>query len=184
MGGANAVNRQNIGGYFEFGLDKPELSDEPTPEEIAPTLRRSIRATLREESTGYYCILELSYQLGKRSFVRSDIDAEDLEEDLDGLNICAVRAFLSGDIDDRTLWCIFTLNQGEEEEGPSDLLDRFKTRLTKLDRRRIDAAIGRFGPCEPLFEWQPGSAVLGRPHSMCGGKTREDLYVCRLRVAA
>jgi hypothetical protein len=128
---------ESIGGYLSYCLDEPSWEEEPTPEQIAPILRRSIRATLRQRSTGYFCILELSYQLGKRSFVRSDIDAEALEEDLDGLNICAVRGFLSGDIDDRTLWCIFTLHQ----EFSSDLLDRFTTPLTKLDRRQIHAAI-------------------------------------------
>ena len=118
---------QNIGGFFEFGLDKPELSDEPTSEEIAPILRRTIRETLRHMSPEYYCILELSYHLGKRSFVKSDIGAEGLEEDLDGLNVCAVWAFLDGDIDDRTLWCVFTLH----EEWSSDLFDRFKLKVTK-----------------------------------------------------
>ena len=171
---------ESIGDYLSYCLGEPSWEEEPTPKQIAPTLRRSIRATLREESTGYYCILELSYQLGKRSFVRSDINAEDLEEDLDGLNICAVRAFLSGDIDDRTLWCIFTLNEGEEEEGSSDLLDRFKTRLTKLDRRRILAAIGRFGPCEPLFEWQPASAVLDGHTVLCEEDTRRFVRFVRL----
>jgi hypothetical protein len=128
---------QNIGGYLSYCLDKPDWPEEPTPEQIAPILRRSIRATLRQRSTGYFCILQLGYHLRKRSFIRSHIDADGLEEDLDGLNICAVQGFLSGDIDDRTLWCIFTLHQ----EFSSDLLDRFTTPLTKLDRRQIHAAI-------------------------------------------
>jgi hypothetical protein len=50
----------NVSSYFDFGLDKPELSDEPTSEEIAPILRRTIRETLRHMSPEYYCILEVA----------------------------------------------------------------------------------------------------------------------------
>jgi hypothetical protein len=56
---------QSIGGYLSYCLDKPSWPEEPTPQQIAPILRRSIRATLRQRSTGYFCILELGYQLGK-----------------------------------------------------------------------------------------------------------------------
>jgi hypothetical protein len=114
----------NIGGYFEFALDKPELPDEPTPEEIAPILRRTIRETLRHMTPAYFCMLLLGEQLGKRSFIRADIDAENLESDLDALNICAISAFLSGDIDARTLWCVLTIHSSELPD------------LGKVERRR------------------------------------------------
>ena len=82
-------------------------------------------------------MLELGYHLGKCSFIKSDIGAEGLEQDLDGLNICAVSVFLSGDMDDRTLWSVFTLHQ----EWFSDFWNRTMHTLLKVERRRIDAAI-------------------------------------------
>jgi hypothetical protein len=86
---------QNVGDYLAFCLDRPRLQDEPTAEEIAPILRRTIRDTVKDMSPEYYCILELGYYLGKRSFIKSDIDAKGLEDDLVALNICAISAFLS-----------------------------------------------------------------------------------------
>src|SRR5581483_12103012 len=142
----------NIGGYLSFCLGS--LPEEPTGEEIAPILRRSIRETLRRKSAGYFCMLLLGEQLGKRSFIRSNIDAERLEEDCNALITCAVSLFLSRKIDDRTLWCVLTL-----PDEWSDYLKGGLEGLTELERRRVCAAIRRFGRCRPIFDWQPISAV-------------------------
>lgn len=146
---------ENIGGYLSFCLDKPSLPEEPTPEQIAPILRRTIRETLRHMSEEYFCILLLGEQLGKRSFIRTNVDAKKLEPDLDALNICAISAFLNGDIDARTLWCVLTVHRGWWSP------DFFG--LPKVERRRVNAAIRRFGPYRPrpLFDWQSPSAVRG-----------------------
>jgi hypothetical protein len=154
-----------IGEYLAFCLDRPTLDDEPTPEEIAPILRWTIRKTVPRMGLQYFCIVELGYALGKwsftraelergyllgkRSFIRANVDAEKLESDVDALNMCAISAFLSGDIDARTLCCVLTIHSFELPD------------LGKVERRRINTAIRQFGPYRPrpLFDWQPGSAV-------------------------
>ena len=173
----------NIGGYLSFCLGN--LPEEPTAEEIAPILRRSIRETLRQKSAGYFCMLLLGQQLGKRSFIKSNVDAERLEEDLDGLNVAAVWGFLFGDIDDRTLWSVLTLNQ----QSVSDLFKRWKNKLTKTERHRIHAAIRRVGAvsdspgessCRPLFDWQSISAVRDGHSVLAEEDTRRFVRFLRL----
>jgi hypothetical protein len=171
----------NIGGYLAFFLDKPELPDEPTAKEIAPILRRTIRETMRHMSPEYFCILELSYQLGKRSFIRADIDAVKLEDDCQAFMNCAISLFLSGRIDDRTLWCVFML---PEEWFPvkwsSDFVVSWTEGLTKVQRRRVHAAVRRFGRCRPIFDWQPVSAVRDGHTALCEKDTRRFVRFVRL----
>ena len=51
LGGAGgAVSGRTLEAISRFCLDKPELPEEPTPEEIAPILRRTIRETVRQMS--------------------------------------------------------------------------------------------------------------------------------------
>jgi hypothetical protein len=144
---------ETVGGYFYFCLNKPSWSEEPTPEQVAPILRQTVRETVRRMEGPYFCISELSYYLGKRSFIRAHVDAERLEADVEALIVCAISAFLFGDIDARTLWSVLTLHWGW---WSSDFFG-----LTNAERRRINAAIRPFGSCRPriLFDWQPASAL-------------------------
>ena len=146
---------KDIGGYLAYGLERPELPEEPKPEEIAPILRRTIRETIPRMAPQYSCLLELSYQLQRQSFVKVDVNAEGLEEDADALVVCAIWAFLAGDIDARTLWCVLTVH----EEWASDLFGRWRLPLKAGERQRIQAARKQFGHCRPVFDWQTLKAV-------------------------
>ena len=169
----------NIGGYFSFCL--LNLPEEPTHEQIAPILARSIREFFRQKSTGYFCMLLLGEQLGKRSFIRANIDAERREDDCEALLICAISLFLDGRIDDRTLWCVFML---PEEWFPVKWSSGFFTSwtegLTKVERRRVHAALRRFGRCRPIFDWQPLAAVRDGHSALCEEDTRRFVQFVRL----
>jgi hypothetical protein len=161
----------NIGGYLAFCLGS--LPEDPTAEEIAPILRRSIRETVRQKSVGYFCILLLGEQFGKTSFIRANIDAERLEDDCRALMTCAISLFLSGHIDDRTLWCVFTLpDEWFPLKWSSDVFAGWTSGLTKVQRRRLHAVTRRFGRCRPIFDWQPVSAVRDGHTVLCEEDTR------------
>ncbi len=134
---------KEIGGYLAFGLDRPELPEEPEPEEIASILRQPIRETIPHMSPQYFCLLLLSYQLRRQSFVKVDLNAERLEGDCDALMACALRAFVHGALDDHTLWCVLTL-QGEPAP---DFFARFDMLLPSNERRRVPDLKKRFGRC-------------------------------------
>jgi hypothetical protein len=169
----------NIGGYLAFCLDG--LPEEPTRKQIAPILRQSIRETFRQESSGYFCMLLLGEQLGKQSFIRSDIDAERLEDDCHALMNCAISLFVSGRIDDRTLWCVFTLpTEWFPVKWSSDVFAGWTKGLTKVQRRRLHAVTRRFGRCRPIFNWQPVSAVRGGHTVLCEEDTRRFVRFVRL----
>jgi hypothetical protein len=145
----------DVGGYLAFALDRPELPEKPTAEQIAPILRRTIRETILRMSPQYYCLLELSYQLRRQSFVKVDLNVEGLEAQCDAMNICAIWAFLSGDIDGRTLWCVLTVHG----EWATDLFSRWRPLLGQTERQRIESVLKRFGRCRPVFNWQTLKAV-------------------------
>jgi len=165
---------QNFGDYLANCLDKPELPDEPTAAEIGPILRRTIRETVRYMSPQYFCILELGFHLGKRSFIRADIEAGRLEDDCHTLMTCAISLFLSGRIDDRTLWCVFMLpTEWFPVKWSSGFFASWTKGLTKVERRRVHAALRRFGRrCRPIFDWQPVSAVRDGHTVLCEEDTR------------
>lgn len=144
-----------IGSFLAYGLDRPELPERPTLKEIAPILRWKIRRTLPRMSPQYLILLNLSYQMGGRSFVTADIDAEDQEDDSEALVVAAMSGFTCGDIDARTLWSVLTLH----EELFPDFFDRWHLALTETDRRRIKAVKRTFGRSRPIFDWQTRSAV-------------------------
>ena len=63
-------------------------------------LRWSIRETVPTKAAPVISassVASFESALGKRSFIRANVDAERLEDDLDALNICAISAFLSGE---------------------------------------------------------------------------------------
>jgi hypothetical protein len=167
---------QNIGGYLAFALDRPELPEEPDSEEIAPILRQTIRETIPQMSPQYFCLLELSYHLRHQSFVRVDLNAEGLEADCDALIACALRAFLSGGIDDETLWCVLTLHG----EPASDFSARFDLTLPSDEQRRVRDLKKRFGRCRPLFKWQTMKAVRDGHNVLNEEETRRFARFIRL----
>lgn len=146
---------ESIGEFLAYGLDTPSLPEMPTPEELAPILKRTIKQTIRCMTPSYFCLLGLNYQMPKRSFVKVDVDAEGLEDDCDGILIAAIRAFLADEIDERTLLSVLALH----EDVASHLLRGAGLALTSTDRRRITLILKRFGRCQPTFDWQPISSV-------------------------
>jgi hypothetical protein len=168
---------EDIGAYLAFGVD-PEPED---PEEIAPILKWTIRATIRRTTPQYYMMLALSYQMGKRSFIRADIDAPRREDDCHALMTCAISLFVSGRIDDRTLWCVFMLpTEWFPVKWSSDFFANWTRGLTKVQRRRVHAALRRFGRHRPIFDWQPFSAVRDGHTVLCEEDTRRFVRFVRL----
>ena len=139
----------NIGEYLAFALDRPALPEEPTAEQIAPILRKTIRQTIPRMSPQDFVILELSYHMRKQSFVKVDVNAEKQVDQSLALVGCAYTAFLSNLIDARTLWSVLTLHG----EWTSDFDSRYSN-LSVNDRRRLKAVRKQFGPCRPVFDWQ------------------------------
>jgi hypothetical protein len=139
---------EDIGEYLAFSV-------EPEPDDVAPILPQTIRETIPRMSPQYFCMIELSYQLGRRSFVKLELDAHNLEDDCVALISCGIRAFLNGDIDDRTLWCLMTIHK----EWASGVLSPGVHELSKGERRRIKAARKRYGRGRPVFDWQTQEAV-------------------------
>jgi hypothetical protein len=144
---------KTLGEFLAYSLDRPEIPDRPTPRQLAPILKWTIRKTILGAAPQYFVLLCLSYQLGRRSFVKADLEAEDLEDDCDAVLACAANARLRGSIDDRTLWAVLALHQGcgyMPEQGSLKLAAR---------RGVINAACNRFGRCLPVFDWQPVRTV-------------------------
>lgn len=166
----------NIGGFFAFGLDRPQLPEEPTPQQIAPILRWTIRKTIPRMSPQYFMLLELSYQLKRQSVVKADIDAERQEDESEALLLCAIYGFLDGDIDARTLWGVLTIH----EAFVSDLFNRWTTALTESDRRRIKAVKRQFGRCRPIFDWQTLESVRDGHTVLHEEDTRRFAHFIRL----
>jgi hypothetical protein len=153
--GRRGGNWDNIGSFFEFGLDSLPQTYSPTHEDMAPLLRWKIRRTIPRMSPQYFMLLELSYQMRQRSFVKADIGAEGEEEDSMALIVSAIWGFVYGDIDARTLWGVFTLHG----ETPSGFLAEWQGGLNDAESRRIRALGRKFGRCRPLFDWQTRRAV-------------------------
>lgn len=133
IGWSDSSQFDDIGEFLAFGLDRPRLSQSPTPAEIAPILRWKIRDTIPRMTPQYFCLLELSYHLRRQYLVKADLNVEEFEADFEAVVVCGIQALLQDQIDDRTLWCILTIHA----EWVEDALVRLKPSLTEIDRRRI-----------------------------------------------
>ncbi|MHB1310141.1 MAG: hypothetical protein ACYDC1_05345 [Limisphaerales bacterium] len=142
---------EDIGGFMAFALNRPILPDEPTPEQMAPILKWTIRKSLARMSPQYYIMLLLG--LGEKVTMNTSETAYDC----DALDLCALIEHQHEHIDDRTLWAVLTLNSVWSEKGRKDLLARGD--LNATERKLIREVLRRYGPCRPLFDWQPLSAV-------------------------
>ena len=167
---------RNIGTFLAFAIDNPVLPDHPSTRELEPILSWTIRQTLPRMSPQSFCLLELSEHLGERSFVKVDVAARRLEGESDALSAAAVLAFVDGDIDDRTLWCVLTIH----EQTASDLFRRWQLPMTTKDRQRVKAAMKRLGACRPVFEWQSVDDVRGGQTALDEADTRRFAAFIRL----
>jgi hypothetical protein len=145
----------DIGGFLAYGLDDPKLPEEPSPAQIAPVLRQTLKKTIPLMTPQYFCIDALGCCLKQQPFIKADLNAEGLEDQCAGLMICAIWAFLDGEIDSRTLWGVLTLH----EDLVSDVIASLTDVLTVTERRRITTVMKRFGHCRPVFKWQTLAAV-------------------------
>lgn len=141
---------ETVGGFLSYGLDRPELPEEPTAKQLAPILRSRIRNTLVRMSPQYLALLELGYQMGAKSFVVADMDAQGLEDEVEALCLCAVRAFADNVIDEETLSAVLSIHQ----ERSGDILEGAGSDAGADHRRKIAGVRKRLRKRRPLFAWQ------------------------------
>lgn len=139
-----------IGGFLSYGLDRPELPEEPTARHLAPILRSRIRNTLVRTSPQYLVLRELGYQMGAKAFVVADVDAQGLENEVEALCLCAVRAFVDNAIDEETLSAVLSIHQ----ERSGDILEGAGFDAAAVHRRKIAGVRKRLRKRRPLFAWQ------------------------------
>ena len=141
---------ENVGEYLAFALDRPTLAEQPTAKQLAPILRKTIRQTLPRMGPLDFVIDVLGHQMGKKSFVKVDVNAECQVNESGVLTSAAVFAFLGDEIDARTLWCMLTLHG----DWTSEFFCHWRRFLETIDLSRLKAVRKRFGPCHPVFDWQ------------------------------